>query len=128
MSQRTEKSYLDAFKKILEICSCKFCNIIIDFEMALINGIKIFEGANSFACLFHFGQVNWRAIQRFGICGSYINEISVRKMIKRFLNLAFIPVEHVKKEFDILVAIAKRSNIKNIENYIEYFEIKIYWN
>lgn len=86
MSNKTERSYLDAFNqcKVLFQMNPKF--IITDFEKALINSTSnSFNRSKSFGCLFHLGQAVWKRIGSLGLIHRYRNELNFKKLVKMML-------------------------------------------
>ncbi|RWS24035.1 uncharacterized protein B4U80_10646 [Leptotrombidium deliense] len=82
--------------------------IMIDFEQAMIKAInKVFPTTRVRGCLFHYRQAIYRHVQECGLSAAYNepravdddgNEIinDVRKAIRRFLGLPFLPVNEIE--------------------------------
>ncbi|KAG0433897.1 hypothetical protein DMUE_5368 [Dictyocoela muelleri] len=69
---KKEATYMRLFKFINEFSPCNPEYIITEFEKDLANSLKkIYHCANSYACLFHFGQACWRKIQDVGLAAEY---------------------------------------------------------
>lgn len=70
MSKKTLKSYVAVFNELLTIAGNHELNlcprrIICDFEMGIISAIKqCFPNTDLRGCLFHFGQIIWRKVQK----------------------------------------------------------------
>jgi hypothetical protein len=63
---------------------------------------KVFLNSNSYGCNFHFGQAIWRKIQKLNLATLYLNDKLFKKIIKSFINLAYVPIFEVVKTFNIL--------------------------
>lgn len=83
MNNKSEESYNEVFTKLNELCMLTLRNIIIDFEMALKNSLtNAFKEARIYGCAFHFGQMIWRALQRFKLAFEYKNNQIFNKSIR----------------------------------------------
>ncbi len=68
MSNKTERSYLQAFDACKNLFNISPKFIITDFERALINSTSSsFNHSDSFGCLFHLGQALWSSKFRINI-------------------------------------------------------------
>lgn len=77
MSKKSKESYSQFFYKLCEIA----CNnnvdlnpqrIISDFEKTIYSAAKLyFPTAEYKGCLFHFGQIIWRQVQKHGLTSKY---------------------------------------------------------
>ena len=97
--------------------------VIIDFEKSAFNAFKkASKHSQLFFCLFHFGQIIWRKVQKLGLANIYIKNADFRLYIKCFTSLAFVPPENVLNEFKKLQEKSKEFNFPEVICFIEYFE------
>ncbi|KAG0435978.1 PKS-NRPS hybrid synthetase [Dictyocoela muelleri] len=90
-SSKKETSYEKILKTLKELARFNPIYVITDFEKAFPNSIKsIFPESQTYGCLFHFGQSCWRKIQELGMSKLYKEDIRFRKLIRKYLNLAFL--------------------------------------
>ena len=76
---------------------------IIDLELAVSNVIlEVFQDARISFCFFHFQQCHWRKIQELGHQTDFGTDIQFALKVKRFSALAFLPLFHVFRAFDLL--------------------------
>ena len=77
-----------------------------DFQIGFMNAAQsVFPKASIFGCLFHFGQMVWRRMQKAGLQGELLQrkKQKLRLELHSIISLAFIPVEDVATVFDDLV-------------------------
>lgn len=123
MSDKSQENYTEAFNELVNLTSCRFKIIIIDFEMALKNSLKtIFVNSKLFGCSFHFGQSIWRNIQRFNLVNEYQNNFDFRKQIRKFINLSFIPTEFIISTFYSLRKEAETKYPIILNDFLLYFQ------
>jgi hypothetical protein len=51
-------------------------------------------------CIFHFGHCLWRKIQNLELTAEYENNREIRRCVKRFFNIPFVPVSKVVEYFN----------------------------
>jgi hypothetical protein len=77
--------------------------IILDFEMAMFNGINsVFSKGSLNGCLFHLGQIIWRRVQHLGFVNEYKNKFNFKLNVKMIVCLSFVSKEKIMKYFYIL--------------------------
>lgn len=92
-----------------------------DFEKAPMEQfLELFPEKNVEACFFHFAQANWRQIQRLELSTVYLEDFDMKKLIKSFTALAFVPAEHILEAFNCLKEYASDKEI--LQPFVEYFE------
>lgn len=70
MSKKTLTMYVSVFRELLVVAAnyeLNLCpsHIVCDFEMGIISAIKeCFPTTDLRGCLFHFGQIIWRKVQK----------------------------------------------------------------
>ena len=80
--------------------------VLSDFELSFMKAVKkVFPNTQIFGCLFHFGQVVWRRVQKYGLQSSLsqAKNVYLRSDLHSLISLAFVPVADVKDNFDDLV-------------------------
>ena len=98
--------------------------IIIDFEKALLNSLQT-TFSNSFVngCAFHFGQLICRRIQALSLVNDYKNSDAIRKIIRKCLNLSFVPLGEIYSQYHYLKEEAlANTNLKNLNEFFNYLE------
>lgn len=74
--------------------------IHIDYELAMIKAVKnVFPDSIIQGCLFHYSQCLWRKVQDLGIVSAYNGDSNVRRWIRRFSALPFVPLKTIDDAF-----------------------------
>lgn len=122
-TSKTELIYINIFKFIRENTLCNPEYITIDFELALKNSLnKVFPLSKINACIFHFGQMIWRQIQKHGLTNSYLYDVNIRKTVKMFMCLVFVPKNEALNEFTrIMKGIDDRIK-RELDDILLYFK------
>lgn len=125
MSQKTLKLY-DQFFFELKKLFLKFeiepnpQRIVCDFEKAIISSTKFFfPNTNVKGCLFHFGQILWRKIQKEGMKKLYGNSVSFSLEIRMIKSLAFVPEDEVNSYYLELKENFEHRESKKFGNWFE---------
>lgn len=125
MTKRSSEDYNRVFAKLRHLTSEASPDyIIIDFEMAVINSLKLYyPTTKTRGCLFHFGQAIWRNIGKLGLASTYLNDEQCNSFFRMFLSLPFVPVRFVKHEFNKIVdSISAASRLEVFREFIIYFQ------
>lgn len=123
LSNKTSVSYRQVFEILNvqmggEVAVEKFRP---DFEKAPIKQfMEVFPGRDIEACFFHFAQANWRQIQRLGLSEVYLSDFELKKLIKSFTAVAFVPPEDAYETFNVLKE--KASETDALDGFVSYFE------
>lgn len=104
MSNKTADSY----RKVFNILNTNMANGALvnkfraDLEKApIMQFLDVFPNSEVETCFFHFAQANWRQIQRLGLSPLYLENFEVRRAVKSFTALAFVPPEDDTKFFKL---------------------------
>ena len=112
MTRKTKVAYSDLLRILKDELRDKDGNVVgpktfsTDFKEAAVEAFKeAFPDATHGGCLFHFGQIMWRALQRAGLQGKYSIEgnTKLRKDFHRLIGLAFVPPSDIPTVFDKLI-------------------------
>ncbi|KAG0438881.1 hypothetical protein DMUE_2819 [Dictyocoela muelleri] len=120
MKNKSFKSYFEAFDYLKSLIQNSTKFITIDFEMAAFIALKkVFVNAEISGCFFHFNEILFRNIQKFGLKSYYKSNSEFRECFKLFLSLALVPKDHLTDEI---------SKIENhIQSNINIKEIHVFW-
>lgn len=104
LRNKTKESYKQLFKMLKEkISFIKLKLLILDFEEAVILAAKeSFPILNIRFCMFHFGQVFYRNIQKYVFSSRYNADLHFRIDLKNLLSLAFVGVVDVFRVFGVV--------------------------
>ena len=95
--------------------------VVMDMELAAKNAfITKFPNANIKYCFYHFCQSHWRKIQELGHSVEYGNNPYFARLFRKISALAFLPVYHIGKAFDILYEELIEDD--RFKNFLTYFE------
>jgi hypothetical protein len=126
VKSKNESCYIEVLKKIIEIVGCVSVEILIlDFEPALGNAFKKVLGEIKIQhCLFHFGQIIYRNLQKSGFSKLYVENPRFRNDVRKILSLAFLPVSCVFRGFYAVICEIKRyvEDLKNFNEFVNFFE------
>lgn len=123
MKNKSSGCYIKAFNQVNAMFPIKPQVVVTDFEMALINSCKIaWPLSVHYTCLFHFGQSIWRYLNENGQSSRYKTDSSFRKLIRRLLNLAFVPELYIYDYYLKILNWANEIKIENIAMFLKYFE------
>lgn len=123
---KLEATYVRAIKQV-KLLTCTFgqclmlTHVVIDFENGLISAIqKLFPNIQIQGCFFHFKQCIYRKLQKFGLKQEYDTDCDFANKVKLLEALAFLPVNHVHRGFDIIL---EQTNFPpKMQKLIDYFE------
>lgn len=108
MTRKTKVLYTEFFKELQQL-SVKMNikldpqQIITDFEKCVPLAAKtVFTNCVFKGCLFHFGQIIWRKVQREGLQSKYGNNENFSIQVKMIKSLAFVPEDEVSDYFQAL--------------------------
>ena len=78
--------------------------VIMDFEFAVHNVVRdLMPSTHLKGCPFHFGQALFRNLQRLGLSPAYMSSEEVRKWLRMFVGLSFLPVPRVVDGYDLVM-------------------------
>jgi hypothetical protein len=125
LKNKEENSYSRLFeiiKRTLLPCGLRY--IILDFEKAPINACKILSvNSKVLNCLFHFGQIIWRNIQKHGLTAIYKSDPRFRILIKSLMALSFLPLIKVKEGFQLIKQkITSAYNLNEMNSFLLFFQ------
>lgn len=130
MSHKTKHLYEILFQELKQVAdeySIRLSpqRILCDFEKAIVLSIfESFPEADIKGCLFHFGQIIWRQVQKSGNVRKYGNCHSFAVQVRMLKSLAFVPPESVRFYYTALVKEMDDVDAKAIaawfrENYVD---------
>jgi hypothetical protein len=120
MSSRSCSSYSRLFAEIKRLRpDVHPLSIMTDFEQSAMQAFsESFPMAIISGCGFHFGQCIWRQIQSQGLAQAYRCEPELSLQVRKFIGLAYIPIEHVLHVYNVL----KESADMRLTGFLQYFE------
>lgn len=124
LTNKTEISYVNLFNYLKKKLNIYPKNIISDFENSIfIAANSVFPNSKHNFCTFHFGQSIWRNLQRIGLQSHYNNDVHLKKIIRRILNLVYFPTNEILDVFRRLKEkiLAENKNNKLVD-FLIYFE------
>ena len=96
--------------------------LMTDFEKAIHNAfLSEFPRISIKDCFFHFTQAVWKNIADFGLRKLYIDNSAFTKWLKKFMCLAFVPIDRVQDGFDFILA-RRPTNSKKVSAFVNYFK------
>jgi hypothetical protein len=79
-------------------------NIITDFETGLINTAETeYPQARMYGCFCHFCRSLWRKIQSEGLQQAYSRNEHLRKLVRKIMAIAYLPVAVVRQNYRYLL-------------------------
>jgi len=80
-------------------------SVVCDFEMSIIIAVETeIPTAAVCACYFHFTQSLWRKIQQVGLASVYNEQHSVRRLLRKIMAIAFLPIAVIRNNLRLLSA------------------------
>lgn len=133
MTERTVGAYRQILQHVLakvrEVSGHRLRprRIVMDFEVALVTACETeFVGANISGCYFHFCQSLWRRVQQLGLAGRYRRRRHLRKLIRKFMAIGYLPVAVVRLNFRRLVAADSTQRLMvrypELREFVQYME------
>ena len=108
MSKISKACYDQLFFNLRKICLEQSIilnpvRIISDFEKPICSSAKAFFPQASFkSCLFHFGQILWRKVQKNNMAAKYGNSEAFSMKVQMIKSLAFLPANEVSAYYSSL--------------------------
>jgi hypothetical protein len=105
-----QKKNTDTYSRMFEIMKLLIPNlaplkVLVDFEKACMNAVRIaFPHAEVKGCYFHLCQSLVRKINSVGLKTEYEGNVNIKITLKSLAALAFVPMEDVRRVFDLLAA------------------------
>ncbi|KAK6195696.1 hypothetical protein SNE40_001068 [Patella caerulea] len=101
--------------------------VISDFEPALTNAIETeLPNAELSGCYFHFTQSLWSKIQELGLATRYRRHIRLRKCLRKFMAIGYLPVTLVRANFQTLATAPRTLRLirrcPELQDFITYME------
>lgn len=125
MSQKSKEAYEQFFFQLFLLAANQKIHlnperIISDFEIAIVSAAKSFLPSTVFkGCLFHFGQILWRKVQKEGLSNKYGNDEIFNMQIRMLKSLAFVPPEEVNEYYSELYDSIHDKDWIKIANYFK---------
>lgn len=80
-------------------------SVVCDFEMSILLAVNTeLPNAEICVCYFHFTQSLWRKISDLGLASAYHQHSRVRKLLRKVMALAFLPLALVRNNVMLLLA------------------------
>lgn len=125
MSSKTKTAYYEFFYEICRL-ACEYNvhlnpkRIISDFEKTIpLTAKQFFPSAIYKGCLFHFGQIIWRRVQKERLSSKYGNDEIFSLQIRMLKSLAFVPAEEVSSYYEELCSSFRDAHVKKIGKWFE---------
>ena len=101
--------------------------VVLDFELASINAFQTeFPNIEVKGCYFHFNQSLWKHVQSLGIVRAYRNDRRVKKLIKKIMALAFLPLAVLRINYQQMRNSNRTRRLvaryPNLNDFMVYFE------
>lgn len=95
-------------------------HFLTDFEQAAVKACKIeFPSSESHGCLFHFGQIVYRAIVRKGLRTIYGEDQEFASNIRKLIALAFLDPDEIPDAFEDIIL--WMSDDPKVTEFVEWF-------
>ncbi|CAF1609202.1 unnamed protein product, partial [Rotaria magnacalcarata] len=123
-SNPQRKTYEEMINIILQLAANRRVvlpvqTIVSDYEEAWLLAVeKMLPNACQLGCWFHFSQACYRNIQNLGLTKLYEDDPNIRLELKKFIALALLPRDQVKKSFKRLSEKAD----DRIKPFVNYFK------
>ncbi|CAF3467874.1 unnamed protein product [Rotaria socialis] len=123
-SNRQRKTYEEMLNIILELAAnrrvvLRVKTIVSDYEEAWLLAVeKMLPNVCRLGCWFHFSQACYRNIQNLGLTKLYEDDPNIRLELKKFIALALLPRDQVKKGFKRL----SKNADDRIKPFVSYFK------
>lgn len=129
MSKKSKQAYNEFFHQLFHLALDQNINlnpqrIITDFEQTISSvAQQFFPDALYKGCLFHFGQIIWRQVQKEKLAQKYGNNEMFSISIRMLKSLSFVPPENVLEYYNELNDSNNDKDFKKIcawfkQNYI----------
>jgi hypothetical protein len=77
---------------------------VMDFELAAMNAmVKVFE-VEILNCMFHYGQMMWRNLQKCGLSKQFLNDLNLRFSMKMLFSCVFLPPSRLFDDYSSVKA------------------------
>lgn len=101
--------------------------VVCDFEKSLHIALQFeFPRSRLSGCHFHFGQSLWRRIQQVGLAASYNNDRRLKKAIRKFMSMGFLPALLVRHNFALLRSSGRIQRLvntyPNLDQWLDYVD------
>ena len=101
--------------------------VISDFEVGLLTAIETeLPRTRTSGCYFHFCQSLWRRIQTLGLARRYMRSRRLRKCLRKFMAIGYLPLALVRQNFQMLATsnstlrqVARYPELQDFINYME---------
>lgn len=100
---KTLETYRQIFSILKEKEKINIPHLICDFEIGIVNAfMSIYPKSKVYGCIFHFGQIIWRQVQKFGQVIDYREDREYRNFIQKILLLSYVPTDFINHLFNII--------------------------
>ncbi|XP_045173609.2 uncharacterized protein LOC123535128 [Mercenaria mercenaria] len=120
MLSRRKDDYIAVLQKTKELLRDPSVEVfVVDFEAAVWGAIRdVFPNVQIKGCVFHWSQSVFRHVESIGLGPAYMERGSIWNYVRQLLVLPFLPVNHIKPEFDQLAARANTDALRQLVDYI----------
>lgn len=102
LPEKSQECYKQMLQKINGLISdIELSTLICDFELAISSAFNdAYPNIILGRCLFHFGQIIWRNLQKYELSFLYVNDKTFRIDMKKFKDLSSLPMNNIKECFN----------------------------
>ncbi|RNA25855.1 ac transposable element-derived 3, partial [Brachionus plicatilis] len=117
--RKITKTYILGLEQIRNLCFPKnLKRVLCDFESSLMKSIvSVFPGVDLKSCWFHLSQALRRRLFSMGFKEKYLGNWQLRFWLKRFVALAFIPIEKLQDGINIIIDEINGSMAQFLQKY-----------
>ncbi|XP_076045832.1 uncharacterized protein LOC143028077 [Oratosquilla oratoria] len=104
MSRKRKKYYKKVLKALKLMCATvQVEKVVLDFERAVWEAIPlVLDNVRVMGCAFHWTQCLWRKVKELGLSPAYRNDDHTLKLLRQFLPLTYLPMDHIPAIFHSL--------------------------
>ncbi|CAF4161369.1 unnamed protein product [Rotaria magnacalcarata] len=128
-SNRKQETYEATFRCLKRIGGKKGIDLkpttnVCDFERAFINAVQTeLPDTSITGCWFHMCQACYRNIQEIGLMKLYESDPELRHILRAFMGLALVPIEHITDGFNLLKQkLRASSEAEKLRTFLGYFK------
>jgi hypothetical protein len=116
-------------EKVREVTGHRFrpTRVVCDFEQSIIIATETeLVGIRICGCYFHFCQSLWRRVQEVGLARAYRQRQNLRKCLRKFMAIGFLPMALVRQNFRLLATSRRTARLIRrypaLQDFINYME------